>query len=367
MRRAPDELASAFARFAAARLEGADDVRAWGVERIHGGASRETYRLRLGYREGESAVERPLILRLDPEGSLIETDRRIEFAAYRAFRGTAVPVPEAVWLELDASWLGAPFFVMEELEGLESSPQALLAPPYAEGAAALGRAAWRALGEIARADPAALGLVGALEPVEPGRAWERELGRWERVIDEDALEPQPIVRAVIRRLRRRPPPPPARLSVVHGDFRSGNFLFDAAGRLHAVLDWEMAHLGDPLEDLAWSINPVWDWGRDGRCGALLAREEAIRVWEEASGLRAEPEALVWWELFACVKGLAIWVSSQREYLDGRNKDPILALSGWAMAVSQDRAALELLERAGVLGPGAGGGAGAEGEAGGGVG
>ena len=64
------------------------------------------------------------------------------------------------------------------------------------------------------------------------------------MIDEDELTPQPIARAAIRWLRRSPPPHPRRLSVVHGDYRTGNFLFDAEGRIRAILDWEMCHLGD---------------------------------------------------------------------------------------------------------------------------
>ena len=65
------------------------------VDRIHGGASRETYRLRLQYDEEGQSRERRLILRRDPEGSLIETERSVEFAAYRAMFGTAIPVPTA--------------------------------------------------------------------------------------------------------------------------------------------------------------------------------------------------------------------------------------------------------------------------------
>ena len=101
-------------------------------------------------------------------------------------------------------------------------------------------------------------------------------------------------------------------------------------------------VGDPLEDLAWSLNRVWCWARDGRVGGLTSKENAIRIWEAASGLRADPEALRWWELFSSVKGLAIWVSSAREYQTGKNKDPVLALSGWWPTNAQDRAALETL-------------------------
>jgi aminoglycoside phosphotransferase (APT) family kinase protein len=337
-----ESLEERIAAYARHRMPDARDVRVAGLDRIHGGASRETWRLRLAWRTEASAHERRLILRRDPPGSLIETERATEFVAYRAFHRSAVPVPEALWLEEDPRWLDHPFFVMEELPDLEARPQMILQPPYEAHREKMGVQKWTILGEISRADPAALGLVGPMEPVATDAAWRRELARWEAVIDEDELSPQPIIRAVIRWLRAHPPPPAQKLAVVHGDFRTGNFLYDAEGRIHAILDWEMAHLGDPLEDLAWGINRVWCWARDDKVGGLLPRERAIAVWEEASGLRADPDALHWWELFSCVKGQGIWVSSAREFQQGKNQDPILALAAWMQTNAQDRAALELM-------------------------
>jgi aminoglycoside phosphotransferase (APT) family kinase protein len=336
------DLEARLAAYLEGRLDGARNVRVSGLERIHGGASRETWRFALTWEGRDGPRTRRLILRRDPPGSLIETRRAVEFAAYRAFYRSAVPVPEALWLEEDASHLDHPFFVMEELAGLEASPQALLQPPYVERRTEIGRHKWAILGEIARADPVALGLVGTLQAVDAPTAWQGELAHWEGVIDEDELEPQPIARAAIRWLRRHPPPPAQRVCVVHGDYRTGNFLVDRDGRIRGILDWEMAHLGDPLEDLAWGLNRVWCWARDDLVGGLLPRDEAVAIWERASGLRADPDALHWWEVFSCVKGQAIWVSSAKEYQDGVNRDPVLALPGWMLGNSQDRAVLELL-------------------------
>ena len=92
------DLASRFADYVRHRAPGAAEVRVEELERIHGGASRETSRFVLRYEQDGLCIERRLILRRDPPGSLIETDRRVEFAAYRAFHGSAVPVPEALWL-----------------------------------------------------------------------------------------------------------------------------------------------------------------------------------------------------------------------------------------------------------------------------
>ena len=146
------------------------------------------------------------------------------------------------------------------------------------------------------------------------------------MIDEDELEPQPIARAAIRWMRSNPPPPAQRISIVHGDYRTGNFLFDASGAIRAILDWEMAHLGDPLEDLGWALDPLWSADRE-HPGGMLKRDEAIAVWERASGLKADPVALRWWSMFASFKGLAIWISSAKEFQAGTNTDPVMAFSG----------------------------------------
>ncbi len=339
------DLTPRLADYLAKQMPHASDVRVRDLDRIFGGASRETSRFVMSWTESGETHERRLILRRDPPGSLIDTDRKIEFAAYRAFHPTDVPVPEPLWLEENPAHLDYPFFIMEELAGFEASPQALFAPPFNAHLDAIAQRKWTILGEISKADPAALGLDTVMPLVEPGEAWRRELDYWEGELRGHAQEPQPIIEAVLRQLRRSPPPPPERLHVVHGDYRTGNFLFDGAGKIHAILDWEMAHLGDPLEDLAWGINPVWQWGQGlDRVGGLTNRAQAIAWWEAASGLRVDPDALRWWELFSCVKGQGIWVSGGAEYADGQNQDPVLGMSSWMMGNAQDRATLHLLGR-----------------------
>jgi aminoglycoside phosphotransferase (APT) family kinase protein len=335
-------LEESLASYLKLKLPDAAEVRVDQLEQISGGASRQTYRFRLSYREHSVARERRLILRRDPAASLIDTDRKIEFAAYKAFFGSAVPVPEVLWLEDDPRHLGSPFFISVEMTGYQTSPARILMEPYAAHHQKLAEQKWSILGKIASADPRELGLAGTMEWVEPNDCWKRELDYWERVLDSDELIPQPIIRAAIRWLRRNPPPPAQKVSVVHGDYRTGNFLFDEDGRIHGILDWEMSHLGDPLEDLGWSLNRVWCWAHDDRRGGLIDRASAIAIWQKASGLKADAAALHWWELFASVKGQAIWVSSAHAWETGDNKDPVLVLSSWALMNSQDRAVLELM-------------------------
>lgn len=310
-----------------------------GLSRISGGASRETYR----FEAVTEGARTPLILRRDPPGSLIETDRRMEFLAIRSFAGKGVAAPEALALEIDGAELERPFFVMSQvLGGVAGSP--FDADPFGAHAEAMGGQFFATMGKIAGEAIEGLPILEVAERPAPETCWRRELDYWAGVIDADEQHPQPIVRAAIRRLRRDPPPPPAKLAVVHGDYRMGNFLHDGAGKLIAVLDWEMAHIGDPLEDLGWATNPLWSREDDSRVSAMLPLDEALRVWREASGLSIDPAALTWWSLFASVKGQAIWTSAAREWRDGGMVEPILAFSGWFTARRHDEIiARQLLE------------------------
>jgi aminoglycoside phosphotransferase (APT) family kinase protein len=332
------------AAYIAARLPAASGVAVSDLSRISGGASRETYRFVLDWTESGQPRRRKLILRRDPPASLIDTERRIEFEAYRAFAGSAVPVPEMLWLEEDSGPLDHPFFIAEELAGFQASPQVLFSGAYDAALPTVAERKWTILGHIAAADPESLGLARWMEAPAPDAAWRRELDHWEALIDRDQAEPLPITRAAIRWLRANPPPPAQKISVVHGDYRTGNYLFDPAGEIHGVLDWEMCHLGDPLEDLGWSLQPVWSFGRPGLAGGLVPDRVAIATWERASGLKADPAALKWWTLFNCVKGQGIWVGSAAAFNRGGNRAPIMIYPAWWLINAQDRAILQVMER-----------------------
>ena len=314
------------------------DVTVEALSRIPGGASRETYR----FDAIVGGQRRRLILRRDPTGSLIDTDRRLEFLAFQSFHGRGVPAPEPIVLEADGGALERPFFIMGRIDGgAAASP--FQADAYGEHAAALGEQFFSILGRIAAADATSLPIAEVAPAPAPEDCWRRELDYWAGVIEADELHPQPIVRAAIRRLRSNPPSPAQKVGVVHGDYRSGNFLHDGAGEIIAILDWEMAHLGDPLEDLAWALDPLWRHFDLERAGGMLPDAEAIAIWERTSGLTLDPEAFRWWRLFAAVKGQAIWTSSAREFRDGGLRDPILAFSGWYTARRQDEILAQQLE------------------------
>ncbi|ONF94992.1 phosphotransferase family protein [Sphingomonas jeddahensis] len=304
-------------------------VRVEDLARIPGGASRETYRFDAV--AGEETHR--LILRREPVKGLIDTETATEFRAYQSAAGV-VPVPRAVALEPEGAELGRPFFIMERIDGGEVAGS-FARDPFGVHGAGLGEAFFGALGRLAAHDPAGTPLAGDLPMPARDECWRTALDYWEGVIEEDALQPQPIARAAIRWLRANPPPPAQRIAIVHGDYRSGNVMHDGAGQMLAMFDWEMAHLGDPLEDLGWALDPIWDHFEAGKSCGMLPRPEAMAAWERASGLTVDPAAMRWWSLFASVKGCAIWASAFREFVDGGRQDPVLAVSGWYTARRQD--------------------------------
>jgi aminoglycoside phosphotransferase (APT) family kinase protein len=314
-----------------------DDVRVRDLSRIPGGASRETYR----FDAEVGGRVRGMILRRDPVGGLIDTDRQTEFLAYQSFHGI-VPVPEPLVLETQGGLLERPFFIMSRIDGGQV-PSVMNLEPYGEHASAIGRELFAILGRIARRDPATLPISRCCAAPAPADCWREALDGWQRVIERDERHPQPIVHAAIRRLRRNPPQPAVKVSVVHGDYRSGNFLHDGRGRILAILDWEMAHLGDPLEDLGWCFDPLWNHFDERRVAATIPETEAIAIWERESGLRVDPATLAWWKLFSTVKGCAIWTTSGKEFVAGGN-DLVLGFAGTYSARRHDRIMADLLER-----------------------
>ncbi|MDB4150754.1 phosphotransferase family protein [Pseudomonadales bacterium] len=304
------------------------------ISQIFGGASRDTYRLRVT----SSLGERGLIVRCDPPSSLIDTERALEYGAYLAIYPTAIPVPEALYLENDPVWLEQPFSIMAEIESGISAVADLTAAQRAS----IGQQKWHILGRLAALDPVELGFDKLTAVPLPMNCASEQLAYWARVIADDAMHPQPIAAAAIRWLRRNLPPAPQKLAVVHGDYRSGNFLFEPDGAITAILDWEMCHLGDPLEDLAWSLDPLWCWESPALAGRLLPPSEAIAIWEKSSGLRVDPQHFTWWRVFASLKGLAIWISSTENFQNGESQAAILAMAGWMMTDRQNRILLDYL-------------------------
>ena len=302
------------------------------VEKIFGGASRETYKLTLEV-GGEA---RGVILRRDPPSSLIDTERHLEYGAYDRIYPTDIPVPEPLFLENSTDILEQPFSIMAAIE----NPMSDVALLSEEQKKIVGKQKYNLLGCLAAKDPLALKFDEIMTIPDATSTAAEQLAYWEGVINDDEIHPQPIAQAAIRWLGANLPPPAQKISIVHGDYRTGNFLFNEHAEITAILDWEMCHLGDPLEDLAWSLDPLWSGEDLELAGRLIPHNKAIQIWCEESGLLCNEQALKWWRIFVSVKAVAIWISSSDNFEKGEGKDSILAMAGWVMTDRQNRILLD---------------------------
>lgn len=307
------------------------------TKRLAGGISRETWRVSMNVGEPGLGTLRDIILRLDPAASLLESNRDIEYALLRALDDAQdIPVPEALCNESDPSHLGSSFMATAALKGVADIP-AVLHPPYVDVGPSIVRAHFEVLGAISRIDPLSKQLDKLLRKPSIDNTAVETLAHWEMELQGKSLGHAPITQAAIRHLKRKLPPPPARLSVVHGDYRVGNCLYLPDGSISGVLDWEMAHLGDPLEDLAWAMHP--DWRPTGApphlVGGHITENEATQAWESSSGQRVNLEALNWWRLFTCVKAAAIWTTGGRNFEDKAGTELVYALGAWGMIDNEE--------------------------------
>jgi aminoglycoside phosphotransferase (APT) family kinase protein len=137
---------------------------------------------------------------------------------------------------------------------------------------------------------------------------------------------RPVFELALQWLKRHLPPDPARLSLVHGDFRNGNLVVDEGG-LRAVLDWEMAHLGDPMEDLGWICVNSWRFGRhELPVGGFGTREQLLAGYVEAGGT-LHAASVHYWELFGTLKWGVICDGMAQAYLSGAERNVERAVIG----------------------------------------
>ena len=208
---------------------------------ISGGKSNLTYEVSDG--AGRWIVRRP------PLGHVLATahDMAREYRVMTALRETAVPVPRTYALCEDAEIVGAPFYVMEKVEGVPYRRAAELERLGPERTRAVSERLVDTLVHLHEVDPAAVGLA---DFGRPEGFLARQVGRWRKQLEASYHRDLPAADELHARLEASIPPEGA-AGIVHGDFRLDNVLVGADDdAVHAVVDWEMATLGDPLTDLA---------------------------------------------------------------------------------------------------------------------
>jgi aminoglycoside phosphotransferase (APT) family kinase protein len=157
-----------------------------------------------------------------------------------------------------------------------------------------------------------------------------------------AVEPHPVLDLAARWLEARAPEPSRRV-LVHGDYRVGNLIFDARG-VRAILDWELTHLGDPIEDLGWLCVRAWRFGNDALpVGGVGTREALVGAYQEAGGAPVDPETLRFWEVCGNFKLALVFISQCRTWIDGV---PSLELASLGRRTAEaEQELLELMESA----------------------
>jgi aminoglycoside phosphotransferase (APT) family kinase protein len=308
------------AAFLSARIGAA--VRVGDLVRKSGGGSRETWLFDAEWEEAGETRRRSLVLRRDPPASLLDSDREREFRLLQRLHGSGIPVPKVEWFESSPEWLERPFFVMERVPGTPTPPTFPSArdPVQREQAA---RDFVAILARLHRLDWATLGL-GFLPGLEERPPAKVQLEAWRQIYARERPAHEPLLELAFRRLERALPPTDC-VTLVHGDFRSGNYLTDDAGHITAMLDWEMAHLGDPMEDLGWACMKFWSGG--GRACGLLDRQELFRRYQAASGIPVDAARVAFYELLGNVKMAIICMTGMRSFAEGRASDTVLGLVG----------------------------------------
>ncbi|MFT4571765.1 MAG: aminoglycoside phosphotransferase (APT) family kinase protein [Hyphomicrobiaceae bacterium] len=312
---------------------------------LTGGASAAVYAFTLGC-QGEA--DRALVLRMDADngGGVMGAARDSEFALLAAASRAGVTVPSVYWQGTADDGLPAPFFIMDLVEGEAIARHLLRDQRYEKTRGQLPDDLARELvrvHDIDLADPQ-LGFLAeaAAAGDDPRRhAW-AEIARYTEVLDTvGSGDPYPLLRLVARWLADNAPEV-ERACLVHGDFRIGNIMFDEGG-LTSVLDWELCHTGDPVEDLGWLCVRAWRFGVDGNpVGGLCDREALLKAYANYGGATVDPAHLRYWEIFGNWRWAIICIFQAARHKMGDRLDVELATIGRRVADSEWEI-LELME------------------------
>ena len=251
--------------------------------RLTGGASLELWAFAVG--DVAYVLRRSPAIRLF--GDMATLDLATEAAVVRAAGAAGVPAASVVHVLDPEDGLGSGF-VASRMPGEAMGRRIVRDPEFVALRPRLARRCGEVLARIHTVDPAALPPLPSRDPASSIDKLRDQLATYG--------EPRPVFEAALIWLRNRcPAPVPACL--VHGDFRTGNFLV-TSDDLSAVLDWEGAHLGDPMEDLGWLCMPVWRFGRlDRPVGGFGDRRDLFAGY----GAPVDAARVLWWEVYGMLR------------------------------------------------------------------
>ena len=275
-----------------------------GIQALTSGASRGSWSFEAGPPGGPS---RRYVLQQEmvpPDPATPPEERPLGMAAQAAIidaaAGQGVPVARAV---ASGERDGLGFLISEFADGEALPPRMLRDPTLEQARAGLTDDAAAALAGIHRIDPAGSGLLA-----------QDKLALYRRRLDQ-MDEPRPVLELGYRWLEENRPPL-RRSVVVHGDFRLGNLLVGPEG-LRAVLDWELAHIGDPHEDVAWATIRAWRFDRHRPPGVFPEPEGWAAAYDRATGgATLDPETLRWWQVAGTWFWAVMSAMQARRHLSG---------------------------------------------------
>jgi aminoglycoside phosphotransferase (APT) family kinase protein len=272
------------------------------LRRLSAGASRETFLVLAG---AETFVLQRERARLGAKPS--EQVRLLEAVAAQG-----VPVPAVLAWDDSSDRLGAPFIISAYVAGETVPRRVLRAPELAAARAGFAAQCGRILARLHRT---------------PGLSSLDDRDQLDGVVDliDAAGEPHPAFELAIAWLRANRPPAGPKV-LVHGDFRNGNLIISADG-IRAVLDWELAHLGDPAEDLAWLCLKAWRFRGPGEVGGMGDRRDLLTAYEREGGRHVEAAHLFWWQVLGTLRWGAICLQQARIHLSGHTRSVELAAIG----------------------------------------
>lgn len=333
------ELVERLERMIRANVSGPFDIK--DARWLSGGASKLQMAFTLAWeRPGSGFVQTPMVLRMEPSESIVETSRRREFQLIQAFQGV-VPVPPVYWCDAEGTYLPYPALIYGFAPGVTKPTNAssgvtgLGTRMHPDVRAALGRQFVEHLATIHRYDYRGADLsafeepaIGSTECARWGLDW------WDRVWEEDSDEDVPMLRVASAWLRRNMPVLD-RTSIVHSDYRVGNFLFNEDNlRITAWLDWELGRIGDRHQDLAWTTSRAFgSQDEDGTflvCG-LMSEEAFLDAYREESGLSVDPKTMHWYKVYNSYSiAILTLASGYRVARNGKTHQDIL--TAWLIGI-----------------------------------
>jgi aminoglycoside phosphotransferase (APT) family kinase protein len=282
------------------------------IENLHaltGGASRTTW----SFDAAGDATRRALILRTGPPDD-VHAGMELEAIVQQRAGTAGAPVPHILAADNSPAALGNPYLICDAIAG-ETIVRRIHRSLDDPARQRLLQQCARALAAIHRADPDGIGLTET-----------EQLTEWRDRLDAMGDTTATFEWAFRWLNAHRPPPSPPTL--VHGDFRMGNLIVNETG-LAAVLDWELVHIGELYEDLAWFCIRAWRFGAPEQLGAggLGSVETFLCAYEAAAGTTLDREAFRWWLTVATLRWGVICRFQAERHLSGQTPSVELAAIG----------------------------------------